>query len=172
MGMSKEVASITKQYSLDVRGLDAFENLPYSKQVELMTEWTYKIGLLLDEFIPWRGVSNFERIEMAIKEYLELKGEISRSESGLIEGKILDRMVEDVLDSVTPISSLYSLDTKGLGYFEKLPPDEQLTAVSHWIYGLCLMLSDFVPRDGFSRCERIELAVRECVMLKRASAKE
>ena len=71
--MNKDIAPISKQCSLDTEGLDKFKDLPCNKQVELMTQWAYKIGLLLDEFVLWAGVSNFERIETAIREYLELK---------------------------------------------------------------------------------------------------
>ena len=70
--MNEEIALISKQYSLDTKGLDKFKDLPCNKQVELMSLWAYKIGLMLDEFIPWCGVSNFERIETAIRNYIEL----------------------------------------------------------------------------------------------------
>jgi len=71
--MNKETAPISKQYSLDTKGLDKFKDLPCNKQVELMNLWAYKIGLMLDDLIPWHGVSNLERIELAIREYMILK---------------------------------------------------------------------------------------------------
>ena len=58
--------SISKQSHLD---LDS----PYGASAEYWERWAYKLGLQLDNYIPLLDRTNAERIEEAIKHYVELR---------------------------------------------------------------------------------------------------
>ena len=61
----------SKKYSLTLDGLD---KLVFAEEkLRAINLWIYKLGLMLDDYIPLQGFSNFERIELALNEYVKLK---------------------------------------------------------------------------------------------------
>ena len=63
----------SKKYSLDLEGLDKLASA--EEKLKAISLWAYKLGLMLDDYIPLQGFSNFERIELALNEYVKLKKE-------------------------------------------------------------------------------------------------
>ena len=61
----------SKKYSLNLDGLDKFVST--EEKLKAISLWAYKLGLMLDDYIPLQGFSNFERIELALNEYVKLK---------------------------------------------------------------------------------------------------
>jgi hypothetical protein len=47
------------------------------REVDEWVQWSYHLGLGLDPFIPWNGVDNRLRIEMAVKEFVQIKKEVT-----------------------------------------------------------------------------------------------
>jgi len=66
----------SKKYSLNLGGLDKLGS-PEEK-LKAVSLWVYKLGLMLDDYIPLQGFSNFERIELALNEYVKLKKELTK----------------------------------------------------------------------------------------------
>lgn len=46
-------------------------------EAESPSQWAYRLGLKLDRWIPWNGVDNFQRIENAVLQFVEMKKEPS-----------------------------------------------------------------------------------------------
>ena len=65
------VPFFSKKYSLNLGGLDKLGSA--EEKVKAIGLWVYKLGLMLDDYIPLQGYSNYERIELALKEYVKLK---------------------------------------------------------------------------------------------------
>ena len=63
----------SKKYSLNLDGLDKLASA--EEKLKAISLWAYKLGLMLDDYIPLQGFSNFERIELALNEYVKLKKE-------------------------------------------------------------------------------------------------
>lgn len=63
----------SKKYSLNLDGLDKLASA--EEKLKAISLWVYKLGLILDDYIPLQGFSNFERIELALNEYVKLKKE-------------------------------------------------------------------------------------------------
>ena len=61
----------SKKYSLNLDGLDKLASA--EEKLKAISLWAYKLGLMLDDYIPLQGFSNFERIELALNEYVKLK---------------------------------------------------------------------------------------------------
>ena len=61
----------SKKYSLNLDGLDKLASA--EEKLKAISLWVYKLGLMLDDYIPLQGFSNFERIELALNEYVKLK---------------------------------------------------------------------------------------------------
>jgi len=63
----------SKKYSLNLEGLDKLASA--EEKLKAISLWVYKLGLMLDDYIPLQGYSNYERIELALTEYVKLKKE-------------------------------------------------------------------------------------------------
>jgi len=63
----------SKKYSLNLDGLH--KHTSTEDKLDAISLWVYKLGLMLDDYIPLQGFSNFERIELALNEYVKLKKE-------------------------------------------------------------------------------------------------
>jgi len=63
---------ISRELSLDLRGLPIYKAVSDREKVRRLELWVYKLGLKLDDVVPLQGLSNFERVELAINSYLGL----------------------------------------------------------------------------------------------------